>query len=244
MDTVSTARAMGKVMVSTSKQSIFTAIGSCLTEEQGAKLIALQESMSHIQWRAGDLVNEIYQQVIANRLEVTMMDVCEYVSGQVYGEFSATTLRIYSAISKFYPIHIRSTINDVIPYGVFRYAATFGDDWRRVFDFAEQFLANFGRPPYLRELRDHFNPTTSLLAQLTPPPENFIKPESPEAHLIEGNIPEFEQALYPDDLSTTLSKLAIQIPPRLENETNPTRKMLLAQLVLLAKEFLQTFSTP
>jgi hypothetical protein len=241
---MTTQTAIQTVQVSKDKAGIYSAIRSVMTEEQQTEAIALVEVATQLQWRAGDLVNDIYRQCIANRLEVTQTDVCTMVSDDMHGEFSPATLKVYSAIARFYPINVRQQYGDVMPYGVFRFAATFGDDYARVFKWAELFMTTYGRPPYGRELKAQFKPTTTLLQQLQgpPPPEAFITPITDadrEAELIERNIPEYtEQVSIIDPLPSLLQSFINIASARLHKEQSPERKMLLAQLLVLCKRLL------
>jgi hypothetical protein len=228
------------VTISRELQGRFSLIRSVMTEDQEQELISIGQDVSGLQWRAGDLVNEIYTQVVAHKLELTIMDVCHMISESVYGEYAPNTLRIYAAVAKFYPVHVRAQIPEIIPFSIFRYATQFKDEYRKVFEFADRFLAAKGRPPTARELRAYFEPATTMLHDLTDghSVKPYLQPDEPvEAREIERNFPithgaDVEQSVADDDLVWFVGRMK----QRLSQERNPTRQAIIGQILALCNQ--------
>lgn len=213
----------------------FQSIRSVLTENQVAGLIDLRENTSSIQWQAGDLVNEICIQVMAHSLQASIMDVCYFISDEIYGLFAPQTLRIYAAVAKFYPAYARTSI---MPFWLYRYATRFEKDWIKVFTWAEDFADTHARSPYEREVRANFEqfPTP------TPAPKET---EVPSYNTLSPEVEAIEQAALTRESKLTL-KIIIRgllslIPVTIDELKNPEASRLLSQIAVLSRQLLEQF---
>jgi hypothetical protein len=219
--------------------STFQQIRSVLTENQQAALIDLREESSSIQWQAGDLVNDLYMQIMANNVQASIMDVCSFVSDEIYNLFAPTTLRIYSAVAKFYPVLDRASF-DNYSFWIFRYATRFEADWHKVMDYVDEFCDKHARQPYEREVRAYFEPAQELLNQVTPAPgaEDYVIQLPPEIQAI-------EQAALTNacksSLKVIITGLLNLIAPTISELQDPTAKQLLAQIGSMAKQLLEQY---
>lgn len=168
-------------------------IYKCMTELQVQQLIILREQVSNLQWDAGDLVNSIYEQAMAHRLPCTISHVCQMIADETQGDYSSNTLRIYSAVARFYPIHVRGNFPTCIPFWIYRYATRFEEDYAKVFEWVIDFWDSRGRTPYKREVSQYFEPASGLFRQLQPnpncPPEAFSDDGGMECRMIEQGSP-------------------------------------------------------
>jgi hypothetical protein len=217
----------------TQTKSLFQSIREVLPESQIAAIIDLREITSSIQWQAGDLVNSIYMQVIANKVEASIMDVCFFVSDEIYGLFAPQTLRIYSAVAKFYPTPTR---NDMLPFWLYRYATRLENDWQKAFKWVDLFMDTHARLPYEREVRAYFEPDSIQVNQ--PVTENYLSPIPPEVQAVEKATLTHSGKL---SLRYLVSGLLDFIPSMLGEFKDPQASQLLAQIGALSRQFLEQY---
>lgn len=216
--------------------SIFAMIRSIITENQQATLIDLREKTSAIQWQAGDLVNDLFMQVMANNMQASIMDVCCFVSDEIYSLFAPSTLRIYAAVAKFYPVHERT---EDYSFWMYRYATRFEQQWDKVFIWADGFSDAYARQPYEREVRGYFEPATMLMQELQSPCQEQDKPQLPiEIQAIEDAA--VTQG-YKSSLKVIIAGLLSFIPGALPELHDPEAKRLLSQIGVLVKQLLEQY---
>lgn len=220
-------------------KSVFQTIREVLPESQVAAIIELREQTSSIQWQAGDLVNSIYIQVMACNVQASIMDVCCFVSDEIYNLFAPNTLRIYSAVAKFYPVNERETRDNIAPFWMFRYATRFGDDYLRVFDWASGFCDTHARMPYEREVRAYFEPAGELMRDLQAPCQEQDHPQLPP------EVREIEQATithaYKASIKVAIGGLLNLIPSVMGELHDPEASRLLAQIGAMARQLLEQY---
>lgn len=200
----------------------FIDIHKVMTEELEQRLIDLQERASGLQWDAGDFINDLYDQVMAHNLPVTISYLCQLVSSESQLDYSSSTLRVYSAIARFYPKQERAKWPVVLPFWIFRYAAHFEELSSTVLAWACEFLDQRGRTPFRREISQQFEPGASVVT--TPVfssdyfPYHLSEPSCPEAEQIEKTIPEhlaIEVATMNDEelnsIATDLANIAQRV---------------------------------
>ena len=226
------------ITVVKSEANLFQVIRSILTDSLSTKLIALGDAVSGAAWQAGDLVNEIYEQVMAHRVEATIMQTCQFISYELNSEYSVSTLRVYSAVAKFYPWSIRATVNQIYPFAMFRFATKFGKDWQKVFNYADLFTDIHGRPPRVRELDEYFSPTSALLQDLQPATEYHATSEPLEAIAITGKLP--DNACGDNNLQTELNQIIEFFSRMIRAEQSELRRTLISQLLCAARGLLET----
>ena len=220
----------------TQTKSLFQSIREVLPESQIAAIIDLREITSSIQWQAGDLVNDIYIQVMANSVQASIQDVCYFVSGEIYNLFAPSTLRIYAAVAKFYPIPTR---NDMLPFWLYRYATRFEDDWQKAFKWVDLFMDTHARLPYEREVRAYFEPESIQVNQpMTSEDEHYLSPLPPEVQAVEQSI---VQQGCKSSLKVVLEGLLSLVPLTMGELKNSEASQLLAQIGALSKQFLEQY---
>jgi hypothetical protein len=221
----------------TQTKSLFQSIREVLPESQIAALIDLRETTSAIQWQAGDLVNSIYMQVMAHNIQASIMDVCYFVSGEIYNLFAPSTLRIYAAVAKFYPAPTR---NDILPFWLYRYATRFENDWQKAFKWVDLFMDTHARLPYEREVRAYFEPDNPMLSQPTQaqPEEHYLAPLPIEVQAAEQAGVERE---CKSTLKVMLQGLLSLVPLTIGELKNNEASRLLAQIGALSKQFLEQY---
>jgi hypothetical protein len=230
------------------KRATFSSIRAVLTETQVAALIDLREKTSAIQWQAGDLVNDIYMQAVANKQQASIMDVCFFISNEINDLFAPSTLRIYAAVAKFY---LPTQRGGIMPFWLYRNAIKQGKNWHAVFQWANEFADLHARTPYEREVRGQFEqhatgwresvPATVNLPPLTAAEFNqrvWYDMPNPEAEEIEGAIVE---TAVTDDLRLTIWKMIPLIGRAMAQVQNPAAKPLLAQMSVIAKQLLDLY---
>jgi hypothetical protein len=220
----------------TQTKSLFSSIRAVLPETQIAALIDLRETTSAVQWQAGDLVNSIYMQVMAHNVQASIMDVCFFVSDEIYNLFAPNTLRIYSAVAKFYPVYART---GVYSFWMYRYATRFAEDWARVFSWANDFMDKHARQPYEREVRAYFEPAGELLQQVQTPCAEQDHPQLPQ------EIQDIEDAAVTHACKSTLrvmvGGLLNLIPSVLGELKDPEASRLLSQIGAMARQLLEQY---
>jgi hypothetical protein len=117
------------------------------------ELIALRDRTTADAWRLGDLVEIVTNYCKDNKLMVT-----DKVIHRAIGAFcgrAARTIREFSYLSNFYPPEIRE-VYSVLAMDHFRLAATFGEKWRQVLDWAVERTDELGRPATVDACYAHF----------------------------------------------------------------------------------------
>lgn len=222
-------------------KSLFQSIREVLPDSQMCAIIDLREKTSAIQWQAGDLVNDIYVQVMANKVQASIMDVCYFVSDEIYGLFAPSTLRIYAAVAKFYLPYTRGVFV-IYPYWMFRYATRFATDWQKVFKWADLFMDTHARLPYEREVRAYFEPTSTMLNQLSQPEhqdcQHYLVQLPPEVQAVEQAGLERE---CKSTLKVMLEGLLSLVPLTIGELKNDEASQLLSQIGALSRQMLEQY---
>lgn len=139
-------------------RDLFVAIRRVLPETVKAKIMHTRDQHDRLQWIVGDLFNEIYVCVKANAIEATRADVSIFTLYELgmEDERSYSSVLIDAATAAFYPVEARKEFA-VLPFSHFRFAASFGDQYRGVLDMAMRFMGQYNRPPSAKWLKAQYN---------------------------------------------------------------------------------------
>lgn len=183
------------VNVETSPIVVFSAIKQVIPDAVQNRIIQLRDENDRLQWRLGDLFNEIYSYVRANKVEATRADVANYLlqSLGMEDERSYSSILIDAATAAFYPAKPRSDFN-VLPFSHFRFAAGFGPEANKVLETAMLFFNQYGRPPSIKWLKKEFSLDLFELAAKASDPKQAITPEAQAGKIGSfGQGPDYEQ---------------------------------------------------
>lgn len=108
---------------------IFHDIEKHADEKILARLSAVGDTLEQMSWEAGWLVDRLYQNLLANGLQVDYLTVCYYVSvASLRGQRSMHTVKRWALTARFFPPKVaRKYGADVLPFSHFTYAASFDD---------------------------------------------------------------------------------------------------------------------
>jgi hypothetical protein len=151
------------------------------------------------------------------------MEVYKAVAIMLEQEYSARTVRDYSAIAGFFNEQYRQSY-DLLPFSHFRFARSFGERCIEVLDYSLAVTHENDRPPSVEFLEMKFNPQASLPEDAPPEQDRvyqddtdlvsqeitvnkalsalrqgvrILKLQEPVKSLVEGLLDELENVLQP-----------------------------------------------
>jgi len=154
-------------------RAMIVKIDRVVPEEVAQELENICQIEDHLQWRKGDLVNEIFKNVQGKQLKnkrgnpYTFLDVCFYVSAK-YLRFSRSfnTVKAWALTARRYSPEVRAHYQaENLPFSHFAYAAkkifdvdssTGQKRWQDVLDHSVDQMQKLGRQISVTDLEKHF----------------------------------------------------------------------------------------
>ena len=120
-------------------------------------MVQLSAKEGEVDWAYGDIVNLVYDYIVANDVPYTKEDAARFVSWYCNSDKAVRTLLYYASTALHFPPEIREAYG-VLPFSHFNYAARFGEHWREVLDYSLDAFEKYNRPPSLSRLMQNFEP--------------------------------------------------------------------------------------
>jgi hypothetical protein len=134
-------------------------ISNVVSDDTLHKLEVIKAAFSAGSWGLGDVANEVYAAVLANRLPYTRKVVCLWVANYLDNdEHAPATIEDYAMVAGYYDDEWRQ-MYAVLPFSHFRYAMKFDDQCQQVLDESVRLLDLHGKPPSVKVLRGRFEGT-------------------------------------------------------------------------------------
>jgi hypothetical protein len=230
-------------------------ISDILNEELQSRLISLKDAISKASWELGDIVNEIYDIVVANSLPYTKQQICEYVAAFTDAELSALTLMDYARVAARFAPEIRQEY-EYLPFSHFR-AAMRHPDPVKILEFSAEQMDKRGKPmpasrlleiaaqapsdpeAYYRQVAVSHPAIPSQSAELGEPVLPLALPDEPDSESMANGgddlllrIAQMIDAILPairykyPDLSTLLARLSYSLKQIAKGELRPNEIVL------------------
>jgi hypothetical protein len=144
------------------------------------ELSAIGDTLEQMSWRCGWKTDELYRTLEANGHKQNYLAVCYYVAAtRLRSNRSANTVKAWALTARFYsPKVARKYGNDFLPFAIFTYAASFGEEawsgeewsspflndtkikymWQAVLTYAlgSYYESGYGKAPTLEKLKEVF----------------------------------------------------------------------------------------
>lgn len=140
------------------------------SQEIISDLASVGDTLEQMSWRCGWLVNDLYEQLLANNHPVDYLEVCYYASVvSLRGQRSMNTVKKWALTARFFSPRVAHKYgSDVLPFSHFVYAASFDDQkdqlgklmWQRILEYSWSYYTNpvngIARHLSVAELQEHF----------------------------------------------------------------------------------------
>lgn len=144
----------------------------------------------NLQWAKGDLVNRVWENVLAKKLknkkgnQYTFLDVTYYVSIRfMQGSRSFNTVKAWALVARRYSPAVRQLYHfDEVPFAHFGYAAQRKFDvdsdtgqklWQDILDYSYELSQHQGRPASVKQLEQKFEGKRAIKSQFKPTLNDF-----------------------------------------------------------------------
>lgn len=108
------------------------------------ELIYARDTITQCNWKIGDITNEVFNILQADKKNIGRMELCSVV-GKIVGK-SGRTIRQYSDVAAFFNKATRDNY-DVLTFNHFAVAMTFSTDWEMALNGFMSYLERAGSPP-------------------------------------------------------------------------------------------------
>lgn len=134
-----------------------------LPDELIARIIQLGQVDTDVAWDYGKATIEVQAHLLSSGLDASLLESSRLVC-RISGETrSLQSIYRYAMVAKFYSDkNIDEYLVHPIPFSHFAYAMRYKEKWNEILDYCLSFIEEYGCPPSLAKLNEHFNPSSDI----------------------------------------------------------------------------------